>query len=241
MNADRGTDSGYQIMVDPAAFAETAASFLARRLHAASERGVVSIAVSGGRTPGPVYEWLARSRLPRWERTNVYLADERVVPFDDPSSNYGMLRETLLEPAAVPAERRHPMPVDEGRSAEAVAREYAAELPERLDFLLLGLGDDGHTASLFPNHSALEETERRVVEVRVPAIPAHRLTITPPVIAAARLIVVLVRGEAKASAVRAALMGEHEARRCPGVLARRGVWLLDRQAAEELIGIGVLS
>lgn len=119
---------------------------------------------------------------------------------------------------------------------EGAADAYAAGLPDQLDVLVLGTGEDGHTASLFPHHAALREERRRVLAVEGPA-PHRRLTITPPVIRAARVTLMLVSGERKAAAVARALDGGEDPDPCPARLARNGIWVLDEPAAS-LIGKG---
>ena len=156
--------------------------------------------------------------------------DERAVPPDHPGANYRMAAETLLDPARVPEERRHRMPA-ERPDREAAAREYAELLPERPDLVLLGIGADGHIASLFPGSASLLEQERRVVPVQGPRPPTWRLTVTPPVIAAARERIVLANGRDKAAAVARALHGSEDASVCPARLARAGLWILDSEAA----------
>jgi 6-phosphogluconolactonase len=141
-----------------------------------------------------------------------------------------MAREALIAPARIPAENVHRMEADAADLDQAAAR-YAALLPPALDVLILGVGPDGHTASLFPGSPALEEKTRLVVPVRAPKPPERRLTITPPVMAAARRIVVLAAGSDKAGAVRRALQGGEPPEQVPARLARDGVWFLDRAAA----------
>lgn len=230
MPGDTGVGGGYQIVADPDVFAGTAAAFLARKLEALSEQGPISLALSGGSTPGPVYEALTASPRVRWDRVHVYLADERVVPLDHPESNFGLVRERLLDPIGFPRERAHPMPVDvAGDDPERAARIYAECLPERLDILVLGVGVDGHTASLFPDSAALSSDEP-VAAALAPTEPRHRLTLTPRAILAARLIVVLARGPEKREAVRRALREEGRVTDCPARLARRGIWIVGRDA-----------
>jgi 6-phosphogluconolactonase len=124
----------------------------------------------------------------------------------------------------------------ESPNREQAARDYEAALPEALDVLVLGIGEDGHTASLFPNSSALTETARRVLPVIGPKPPPERLTLTPPVLAAARFVLVLAAGAGKAAAVARALEGELDVRACPAQLVRDAVWLTDHAAAAELSG-----
>lgn len=216
---------------DSRAFAPTAAAWLALLLQRApGDRAAIHLALSGGSTPGPVYERLALQAGLSWERVRVYFADERCVPPDDPASNYRLARETLLSRIPVPA--HHVFRMEGERSdVAAEASRYEGLLPGRLDVLVLGIGSDGHTASLFPGAETVGETRRRVLPARSPIEPRRRLTITPPVIRQARQVVVLARGEEKASAVQLALEGPVLPRACPARLARRGTWILDEAAA----------
>ena len=117
---------------------------------------------------------------------------------------------------------------------EAAARDYERSLPARLDVLVLGIGPDGHTASLFPGSAALDERQRRVVPVTGAKAPAERLTITPPVIEAARQVAVIASGEDKAAMVARAIEGPLAPKAVPAQLARRGFWFLDEAAAARL-------
>lgn len=194
-----------------------------------------SLALAGGSTPGPVYRWLARPGAIPWERVDLFFGDERCVPPDDPDSNYRMVRETLLEPLAMSPERVHRMEA-ERPDRKAAADAYGALLPPRLTVLMLGIGAEGHTASLFPGSPALLERRRPVVPVSAPASPPDRLTVTPPVLAAAAHVVVLARGDRKAEAVRRALEDRWDPMSCPAQLARRGTWILDPAAGSLLSG-----
>jgi 6-phosphogluconolactonase len=194
-----------------------------------------SVALAGGSTPRPVYERLAgepyRSTLD-WSRLEVYFGDERAVPPDHPESNYRMAREALLDRVPIRPEAVHPMYGVPG-DLEAAARAYEARLPAALDVLILGMGSDGHTASLFPGSAAASEESRRVAVVPdAPLVP--RLTITPPTIRAARSIVVLVSGQAKAERLAEVLEGPLDPVRLPSQLARGGVWIVDQAAAGRL-------
>jgi 6-phosphogluconolactonase len=213
-----------RVAADHAELSRMAAAELARRL-----RDGGSVSLAGGSTPRPAYELLAAEPGVRWERVTVYFGDERAVAPDDARSNYRMAREALLDRLAT-APRVYRM---EGETAdlEAAARRYEQDLPDRLDVLVLGMGADGHTASLFPGSPALRERRRRVVPVEAPADPPRRLTITPPVIAAARQVIVIVSGGDKADAVARALEGDLNEDAVPAALAREGLWLLDRAAA----------
>lgn len=200
---------------------------------AITARGRCALALAGGGTPMPVYQSLARHAPIRWSAVDIYFGDERAVPPDDPESNYRMARESLLDTIALPPAQVYRMPAERLDRSQAAA-EYEALLPAVLDVLLLGMGHDGHTASLFPQAAVLRERERRVVAVRGPSAPSDRLTITPPVIAAARAVFVLVRGRDKAAMVARALEGAEEPLTLPVQFARGGRWLLDDAAASEL-------
>lgn len=187
-------------------FAADAAGFILDQAHQAlGERNEFRIALSGGNTPIPIYTQLAAigHDLP-WELTRITFGDERCVPPDDRQSNFRMARETLLAPAKVPEKSilRMRGEID----PQIAAQEYQDQLDllatqrgepiYRHDVILLGLGDDGHTASLFPGTVALDETTRRVVANFVPKLNAWRLTFTLPLINRARRVCFLV-GAAK--------------------------------------------
>ncbi len=226
MDADR------VIVTAQGAFAGAAADWLAGAIVAAiAERGACAIALSGGTTPRVVYAELAtrRGAVP-WDKLAVYFGDERCVPPDDPASNFRTAQVALLGRVPIPQSQIFRMPA-ECSDVEAAARDYAAVLPDRLDILLLGIGLDGHTASLFPGAPALDEIERRVVPAVSPLPPHARLTITPPVIARAQRIAVIAAGMDKAAVVQRALEFPLDWHAMPVQLARTGTWLLDRDAA----------
>ena len=225
------------VIAAPDQWTETAARRIADSLEdSVAARRVASVFLAGGNTPRPVYARLAELAPPLpWDRIDVYFGDERAVPPDHPGSNYRMAAETLLDPAGVPEERRHRMPAERPDREEA-AREYAERLPERPDLLLLGIGEDGHIASLFPGSAAVLERARAVVPAEGPRPPQWRLTVTPLVIAAARECIVLAKGRGKAVAVARALHGPDDVSECPARLARSGVWILDPEAASGLGG-----
>jgi 6-phosphogluconolactonase len=180
--------------------------------------------LAGGGTPLPVYRALAQLDLP-WDRLVVYFGDERCVPPDHADSNYRAIREALFPTGLPEGLQLYRMHGEDEPSAAAAA--YAAILPERIDVLLLGTGEDGHTASLFPGSPALTETERLVLPVIGSKPPPQRLTITPPVIQGADKILVLVSGAGKAAAMRQVWQQGD----LPVALAREGDWLLDEAAA----------
>jgi len=171
-----------------------------------------SLALSGGKTPEALYLLLGTRHYQReveWERVHLFWGDERYVPHDDPRSNYRMVREAWLSKANLPPENIHPMPThypnpdDAARAYEDELRAYFgdAEPYPHFDLMLLGLGEDGHIASLFPNDPALEETTRWVVPSRAPVEPHQRLTLTLPVINHAYRIWFLVKGVSKREAI----------------------------------------
>ncbi|HET7584564.1 MAG TPA: 6-phosphogluconolactonase [Gemmatimonadaceae bacterium] len=227
------------VVVEEEAFPDEGARRIARRMRESVEvHGGCAMALAGGATPRPVYERLAAlSTLDAdiWERTEIYFGDERCVPPDDPASNYRMAQETLLSRVPVPASQVYRMHGEES-DRDSAARAYAHQLPSRLDVLILGMGIDGHTASLFPRTSALDERTRAVVpaDAPPPAAPVHRLTITPPVIARAQFVIVLVAGADKAPTLAQVLEGPTDVHAFPVQFARAGLWVVDRSAASRL-------
>lgn len=226
-----------RVFSDPAALADAAADDIARWLTVHDNR---TFGIAGGSTPRLTYERLRRQAVP-WDRVDAWLTDERHVPADHPDSNAGMARRALFD--HVPA-RFHTVPHRE--DAAAAAEEYTATLSTilrgssgRLEpgLVVLGVGDDGHTASLFPGTTALEEDEGRYVATRVPHLDAWRLTATLPLLARARRTLFLVSGAAKAAIVADIL--EHGSDHPAAIVnraARDAVWLLDREAASGLSG-----
>lgn len=192
------------------------------------QRNPSSIAVSGGSTPKPLYELLGQS-LPR--NVTWVLVDERYVPHDDPQSNAAMIERTLFANGIPP--RWLPFRTELGdpaRTAREFEREWRAMEIGDLDLVLLGCGDDGHTASLFPGTPVLEVEDRIASEVYVPRLEQWRVTITKPVIRAARLRIVLATGAAKAPVIRDVRAGVPH----PIAQATAGVetwWFVDAAAA----------
>ena len=207
-------------IIRTANFVPDAADFILQQAHKAiAERNEFRIALSGGNTPRPVYARLAAIAydLP-WDLVRITFEDERCVPPDDKESNFRMAWETLLAPAAVPEKSilRMRGEID----PQVAAQEYQEQLDHMAgkrgepiythDLILLGLGDDGHTASLFPGTAALEETTRRVVANFVPRLNAWRLTFTFPLINRARHILFLVGAAKDPKLIERVLQGDRE-------------------------------
>jgi 6-phosphogluconolactonase len=194
-------------------------------LKAIAARGRFTVALAGGSVASSYFPRLAAVPVD-WSRTDFFWADERAVSADHPQSNFAVARRLWLEPARVPAERIHRMEAeaaDPERTATAYAETLAqvAGAPPRLDFVLLGVGADGHVCSLFPGHPALREGTRSVLAIHdSPKPPGRRLTLTLPVLTAAKLVVVAAAGSSKAAVVREAL--EREDSPLPVSLLARG-------------------
>jgi 6-phosphogluconolactonase len=215
---------------------------------AIAARGSFSVALSGGSTPRRMYGELAsnefRSRL-NWRDVYFFWGDERVVPPDDPQSNYRMADQALLSQVSLPRENIYRIPAE--KTPPVAAMEYELMLREfqggnltGFDLVLLGLGTNGHTASLFPHTSALQDKLRWCVDVWVPELNASRITLTAPFLNRARNIIFLVAGEDKAAILYQVLRGPYEPDRLPAQLIRPNegelVWLVDQAAASEFKG-----
>jgi 6-phosphogluconolactonase len=205
-------------------------------------RGGFCAALSGGKTPIPFYRELARQKRTDFrEKPHLFLVDERFGPPGHPESNGRMIAEVLTRPMGLPPEHWHPMPLDVG-SAEESASWYEAGLSDffrlnrgefpAFDFILLGIGADGHTASLFPGSPALEENQETAAAVNLKAPRGSRVTLTLPVLNRGRRVVFLVRGEEKAGIVRRVIWEKDP--NLPAVRVRPAVFLLDREAGREL-------
>jgi len=211
------------------ATAEDAAEFVADLMRSVicdsvSSAELCSIALAGGTTPHALYRQLARevlsSEVP-WQNVAIFFGDERDVPQDHVESNYHMAREALLDHIPVPPDQVYPMPADSD-DLDSSARKYEQLIRDRLpcgedgkprfDLVLLGMGGDGHTASLFPHTEGVEEADRLVISQFVPVLGRRRMTFTFPLINAAANAVALVTGEDKAPAVAALLGDDEEAR-----------------------------
>jgi 6-phosphogluconolactonase len=218
-----------------AEFVDAAAAWIADTVAAVlAVRQRCSIALAGGHTPRAVYQHLAdRYVNVPWALLDIYFGDERRVLPDDPASNYRMAYDALLGRVPIEPRQVHRMPGDL-EDAEEAARDYESVLPAALDIILLGMGADGHTASLFPGAPELRERERRVLPSNSPVPPVGRLTITPPVIAAGRHVGIIVSGSSKAAVVARALEGSFDPYALPVQFALRGSWILDGDAASLL-------
>ena len=209
---------------------------------AIAQRGRFSIALSGGHTPAKMYAlWAGKpyANDTPWDRVHLFWGDERYVPHDDPLSNYRMTREALIAHVPIPPENVHAAPTVSAPPAKS-AEQYENDLrgffgaqPE-FDLQLLGLGPEGHTASLFPSSPALEEKQRWVLPVEVAATPPRRLTLTPAVLNGGRHTFFLVAGKDKREII-AALRNEPDSRpsEYPAARIRPAgpvVWLLDEAA-----------
>ncbi len=233
-----------EIAPDAEALARLAAAAIAGRATAAAvARESFSVALAGGSTPRRTYQLLAepphRESVP-WARVQVFFGDERCVPPDDADSNFRMAREALLDRVPVPRERIHRIRGEAPDPVEAAA-EYQAELraalgpAARLDLVLLGMGPDGHVASLFPASDALEETSRLALAVVAPKPPPRRITLTLPALCAAAEALFLVAGADKAERVAEVLSGREPALPASRVQPEGGtLWLLDAAAASLL-------
>jgi len=234
-----------RIVADPAAIADAAAEKIISLADAAiSERGKFSIALSGGSTPKTLFSLLATdvySRRVGWKNWQIYFGDERCVPPEHPDSNFRMASEAMLNHVAIPAENIHRMKGEIDPQQSAV--EYGRLLKQNfgdggLEVILLGMGDDGHTASLFPHTAALEETHHRCVANYVEKLNAWRITMSAPFINRAAQVIIMVSGAAKAARIQQVLNGPPDPKTLPiqMVAPANGevLWVLDKPAAAEL-------
>jgi len=225
--------TGVHVFDAPADLAREAARQVAGRIAAQSPGRPFRLGLSGGRTPVELYRNLARTSLD-WDGVELFFADERAVSPTDPESNYWMVRKVLIEPAGITPGRVHRMRAEQ-EDLEAAAREYEPQLAEPLDLLILGVGEDGHVASLFPGSPLLVERRRRVAPVLdSPKPPPRRLTVTPLAFEESREVMVLAIGAAKSRAVALALEGEVEPDAFPARLVRDREWYVDAAAGSVL-------
>ena len=241
-----------KILADAEAMSRAAAGTIVDHISQSLQtRDVYTMALSGGSTPGRLYALLAndvklREQIP-WERIHFFWGDERRVPPGHPDSNYLMAYNTLLSKVPIPSTNIHRIHAENADAVKAAA-DYeieilrffgieAGQIPQ-FNCVLLGMGADGHTASLFPATSALVQTKRLVVANWVKKFQAHRFTLTLPVFNNAAQILFLVSGEDKADTLKAVLEGNRQPDRYPAQLIQpcggELIWLLDRFAASRL-------
>ena len=209
-------------------------------------KGYFTIGLSGGKTPIMFYqklaEWESKSS---WKRTHVFLVDERFVSFEDKESNYRMLRETLFGKIPIPQENIHPIPTGK-TSLETSAREYEEDLRRffkvskgqypSFDLILLGIGEDGHTASLFPGSKALSECGHLTAAVVLDEMRHDRISLTLPVINHAEHVIFFVRGANKAPVLKKIIAGDDPSLPAAMVRPRSGnlLFVIDREASSQL-------
>ena len=232
-------------------FHAAAEEFVRAARTAIGAQGRFTVALSGGSTPKALYSLLASNYADFvWNRVFLFFGDERHVPPTDAESNYRMVQESLLTKIAIPAENVFRVPA-ENPDASAAAADYEAQLRKffeinsgefpRFDLILLGLGPDGHTASLFPDSAALDEQSRLVVANWVAKFNTHRITFTFPVLNRAAEVMFLASGADKADMVHQVLEGKNEGKNAPPLPSQRVqpsdgklLWMLDEAAASKL-------
>ena len=220
--------------------------FVQQAQQAVEARGRFGVVLSGGDTPRRTYEVLAlhlfRERVP-WAEVHVFWGDERCVPPEDPRSNALMAHETLLDQVPIPAPQVHPItcgsaPEEAARRYEDLLRDFFGGQRPCFDLVFLGLGINGHTASLFPETPVLEEQDRRVAEVYVAEEGLYRVTLTASLINDARVVAFLFGGRDKARILRQVLEGKRDISRLPAqsIQPTEGelLWLVDRSAGSLL-------
>ena len=242
-----------QIVADLQELTQLAAEHFVRlATEAILEKGLFTVALSGGSTPKSLYQLLANENEPyraqlRWENIHFFWGDERHVPPDHPDSNYRMANEAMLMKVPVPLENVHRIG-SEIADAREVADEYEQTLCEffelvkgqypQFDLMLLGMGSDGHTASIFPNSDVINERVRLVVATWIEHFHSYRITLTPPVLQSGAAVNFLVNGAEKAEALREVLKGDYHPERFPAQLLREAkanvLWLADRSAAQDI-------
>lgn len=217
--------------------------FVQTAVIAIGARGKFTVALSGGSTPRKLHQLLTREPYVGqvdWTKVHVYWGDERTVPPDDEESNYNMARETLLDHVPIPEDQIYRMrgEIDPETAATEYGRLIKANFDppqSRFDLILLGMGDDGHTASLFPHTAALDEVKHRCVANFVPKLDTWRITLTVPVINSAANVVFLVSGAKKAESLKAVIEGDYQPQIYPSQLINpedgQLIWMVDEDAA----------
>ena len=216
--------------------------------------GRFSLVLSGGTTPKPLYELLSAppfSTSLDWTKVEFFWGDERVVAPDSPESNYRMARDAMFDKLKVPAEHIHRIRAEE-KDLDKAAQAYEEEIekvigkvagvgrrPPSFNLFLLGMGPDGHTASIYPDTDAVHVTDRWVIPVDVPSLNAKRITMTPTLINRAHFIIFIVTGRNKADVVHDVLQGPRNPRHCPAQLIHpltgEVIWFADAEASSKLI------
>jgi len=247
------TNQEVRILADANSIAQTAAAeFLQAARESISEKGSFSVALAGGSTPKTLYGLLASNPLLQakvpWSKIQFFFGDERHVPPDHAESNFRMVKEAMVAKAPIDPKQVHRIK-GEKRNASEAAVEYeddlrvsfglaAGQLP-RFDLVLLGMGPEGHTASLFPGTKALKEERRLVVSNWVGKLYTDRITLTPPVLNNAARVIFMVHGEEKAPALKAVLEGPYEPEQLPAQIIQpkqgKVLWLVDPSAASMLV------
>jgi 6-phosphogluconolactonase len=198
-----------------------------------ASKGRCTLMLAGGKTVEPVYSsWATQRDFPH-DQITYFFGDERCVTPDHPDSNYGQAMRFLFPDGAPPLLSCHRIKAEEP-DKDAASRSYEDILPDAVDIVLLGMGEDGHIASLFPGDQALLETTRRVLPVIGPKQPKQRLTITPPVISKADLVFLLATGSVKGEVLARALKEPRNIKIMPVQLLLNAVWILDYEAAIQL-------
>jgi 6-phosphogluconolactonase len=245
------SDTRVEIYPDRAALVQRSLALVVERIQSAvAARGRCVLALAGGNTPKPLYDALAQQALP-WDKLHIFWGDERYVPIDHPDSNAGMAKAAWLDRVAIPATQIYPVPTDAADPATAaIAYEHTLQtvlgeeggIPQ-FDLILLGIGDDGHTASLFPYTAALGVRDRAVTVGEKSGEP--RITFTTTTINHSRCVIFLVSGSNKQNALTQIFAAEGDDSAYPSRLIRpQGElwWLLDREAGVPLVGQpGVMS
>jgi len=223
---------------------------------AVDEHGEFTVALAGGHSPKPLYTLLAQppySKQVPWEKTHVFWGDERCVPPDDPRNNATMASQALLSHLTVPPDHVHPIRCHESpglgaKGYESILAEHFLGTVPRFDLILLGLGQNGHTASLFPYTPILGERERWVKELFLPEEEVWRVSLTIPLINNGATIIFLVYGSEKSEILRKVLEGPHEPNRYPAQFIQpvngKLIWMIDSKAAGKLqssLAAGVIN
>ncbi len=233
-----------EVLADKSSLVERSQEIILSRLQTAIEsRDRFTIVLSGGSTPKPLYEALATQSLP-WEKIHIFWGDERYVPANHPDSNQLMARQAWLDKIAIPDSNIHPMnttaanPVEDAQLHEAELHQFFQTQPGEIpvfDLILLGMGDDGHTASLFPHTEALTVRDRLITVGNKDGQP--RLTFTVPLINHARCVIFVVAGASKRPALKEIFATEADEMNYPSRLIQpqgEHLWLLDQAAGAEL-------